>query len=324
MIHFVRFMRRFLRIPAGFILVLALASGPLALAQTTGNGGTVTLGVIMQTRGNVALKSLRGPSLVLKKGQVLRSGALVQSGPDSNTVFAFPDGQVGALGPKGVFRLNDYVYDPRNLGKSEFSFSLIEGGLRVVMGEIGQGNPSALKLQIGTATVSLQSSQESKPADASLVTLEGAVAISVEDGRLDVKLPSGQTQQVNAGQTLFISQTGELSLGTKDKMLDVIGNSALGREIVAQLLAAQSYGPAIQQAQSAMANVTAALKAGKDPSVALTLVTGDPAAALALLKQLENLPAPGATTPTIPSGPAAGTPSTGGGGGGTPCAASCN
>jgi len=309
------------------IVLLALVAGTTAFAQTKGNGnGAVTLGVIMQTQGNVALKSAQGPSLVLKKGQPIRKGALVQSGPDSNTVFAFPDGQVGALGPKGLFRLNGYAYDAQNLGNSDFSLSLIEGGLRVVMGEIGQGNPGALMLQVGTATVALQSSADSRPADASLVTQEGAVAISVEEGRLNVTLPSGQTQQVNAGQTLVVSQSGIAELGDTSKMLDALRSSVLGQAIASQLAAAQSYGPAIAQAQAAMASVTAAIKAGQDPLLALAKAAGDPALAQAFLflQQLDNQPAPGDIALQPPSAPSASTPSTGAGGGGTPCAASCN
>jgi len=309
-----------MRFLSAFAFVLSLAAGPAALAQAPGNGA-VTMGVIMQTQGNVALKSAQGQSVVLKKGQAIRAGALVQSGSDSHTVVAFPDGQVGALGPNGVLRLNAYSYDPQNLGKSDVSMNLVEGGLRVVMGEIGQGNPSALKLQVGTASVSLQSSQDKEPADASLVTQEGAVAISVESGRLNVRLPNGQTQSVNAGQTLFISQSGVPTVGATSKMLDVIAQTPLGQQILSQLSQSQSYGAEIKQAQTAMANVTVALKTGQDPIGPLALATGDPAAALALL---DNLPAPGAIGEAAPSAPAAGTPSTAGAGGGTPCAASCN
>src|SRR4029077_15851345 len=151
--HFVRFRRLLMRFPLCFAVLFALTVAPLAVAQTANGNGAITLGVITQTKGNVALKSTQGVSQILKQGQAIRPGSLIQSSPDSNMMFAFPDGQIGVLGQNGAFRLNDYAYDPKALAKSDLSMSLIEGAMRVVMGEIGQGNPSALRLQVGTASV---------------------------------------------------------------------------------------------------------------------------------------------------------------------------
>jgi len=225
------------------------------------------------------------------------------------------------LGQKGAFRLNDYTYDPKNLANGDFSLNLIDGVMRVVMGEIGQANPGALKLQVGTATISLQAGNQDKPTDASLATQDGAIAVSVIEGRLEVRLPSGAPLQVNAGETLFVSQTGNPRVGPTATMADVMGDSSLGLRMLAELAEAKSFSADIAQAQQLMASVNAALKSGAAPgTTALAALDPD---TLAILAELENLPptADIGDQPAVPNSP---TPATGGAGGGTPCGASCN
>ena len=177
-------------------------------------------------------------------------------------------------------------------------------------------NPAALKLQVGTASVAMQSSDKTSPADASLVSLEGAIAVTVTVGRLEVRLPNGTVLQVLAGQTLMLSQDGKPELEQTAVMMLSLSRSALGLQIQSQLAESQSFTQVIAEAQAAMATVNAALK---DPANAQNSVTQE------MLAQLEALPSPGQTAaPDSPSLPPATTPSSGAGGGGTPCGASCN
>ena len=300
------------------LLAAGLLTGLPALAQL---GGAVRAGLITQTRGNVAAQTDGKPTF-LRKGQAVKPGMVIESSPDSDTVLAFPDGQIGVLGSKGNVRLNNYVYVLTDPSQNDINLNLIEGNLRVVMGEIGMTNPTALKLQVGTASVSLRSSSDTSPADASLVTIGGAIAVSVQAGQLSVRMPDGSVIQVNAGQTLMLSQEGKAEVDTTAAMMQSLGQSALGQQIRGALAESQSFNQAIAEAKAQMAAVNAALKnpalAASNPAVqeviALLILESLPAAAqLATAQQPEN------TTFTPATGAAGG-----GGGGSTPCPASCN
>ena len=295
-----------------------LAAGLLAsLPAFAQLGGAIRAAVITESRGTVAGQAGKGAKVILKKGQAVQPGMVIDSSPDSDTVLAFPDGQIGVLGSKGRIRLNNYAYDLKDPTKNDINLNLVNGNLRVVMGEIGQNNPAALQLQVGTASVAMQSSDKTIPADASLVSLEGAIAVNVQTGRLEVRLPDGTVLQVLAGQTLMLSQDGNPKIDTTAAMMQALGDSPLGREIAAQLAESQGFGPAIAQAQAEMAALNAALK---NPAS----VTSNPEAKqiLAMLESLpaaeagEELPAPQFNTSN--------TPASGAAGGGTPCTASCN
>ena len=291
-------------------LVAGLLAGLPALAQISGG---IKAGLITESRGNVAAQSGQAKPRALKKGQAVVPGMVIESAPDSDTVLAFPDGQIGVLGSKGNVRLNNYVYDIVDPTKNDINLNLIEGNLRVVMGEIGQNNPGALHLQVGTASVALQAGSKGIQTDASLVTQSGGIAVSVQAGRLEVRLPNGSVLQVNAGQTLLLSQEGNPEIGPTAAMMQSLSSSEFGREMQRQLAESQSFNQVIAEAQAAMATVNAALK---NPATAPNQATQE------ILAQLESLPAPGeiAEAPTLPSA----TTPVGAAGGGTPCGASCN
>jgi len=300
----------------GILLAAGLLAALPALAQI---GGAIKAGLITQARGNVAAQAAQGKPVALKKGQVVKPGMIIESSPDSDTVLAFPDGQIGVLGSKGNVRLNNYVYDLADPAKNDINLNLIEGNLRVVMGEIGKTNPTALHLQVGTASVALQSSSATSPADASLISLSGAIAVAVQSGQLSVRLPDGSVLQVAAGQTLMMRQDGKAAVDTTAAMMQSLGDSSLGQQMRSAIAESQSFSQAVAEAQVQMATVNAALK---DPALAAS----NPAVQeLVAMLQLESLPStaqiaaaqqPENATPT--------TPATGAGGGGTPCSASCN
>lgn len=301
------------------VLAAGLLTGLSAIAQI---GGAIKAGLITETRGNVAAQSGQGKPQALRKGQPVQPGMVIESAPDSDTVLAFPDGQIGVLGSKGNVRLNNYVYDLADPSKNDINLNLIEGNLRVVMGEIGKTNPTALRLQVGTASVGLRSSSDSSPADASLISLSGAIAVSVQTGQLSVRLPDGSVIQVAAGQTLMMQQDGKPQLDTTARMMQSLGESSLGQQIRAQLVESQSFSQVIAAAQVQMAAVNAALK---NPAAAANLAAQEKQ----ILAMLEDLPPTGEVAAAQqPENPATNTPATGAaggaGGGGTPRPASPN
>jgi hypothetical protein len=248
---------------AAAALALALAIPSAAqFASSSGTAaakaGTLNVGIITQSKGNIAAKSGEVKSDV-KKGRPVKPGMLIESEEDSETVLAFPDGQVGVLGQKGSFRINGYAYDPKDLAGSDINLSLIEGVLRVVMGEIAQTNPSALRLQVGTASVSMQAANQGST-DASMVSANEQVAITVNSGTLQVRLPTGSVLTVLTGQTLILDQNGTPEVGPTADMLQTLSGTRAGQQIQAMLQEAQSFGPVISQTVATMSIVTNAIK----------------------------------------------------------------
>jgi FecR protein len=306
-----------------FVLFLfGLAFGLSALAQRS---TTVAIAgaVITEWHGSVRIQVATAPPQPFQPGKPLPPGTTVDTGPDSSAVLVYPDGTICILGGNSTFRIASYAYDPRNPSKNEMSLNLISGSLRCVMGEIAQSNPEAVRVQVGVVTVGVDATNAPRT-DASAVVQGGSVAVTVQEGRVVVYLPSGQPQQLSAGQGMYLGEDGALRRGTTAQLMQLLGQLAQGLELQKQFSDLQGYSQKIVQTIVTVATVTSALK---DDSL-LAQATAEKTAAAEILKQLESLPPTGSTSepppPPAPTFGVAGTPATGGGGGGTPCAASCN
>lgn len=305
-----------------FLLGLALGLSALAQKSTT---VAIAGAVITERHGSVRIQVGAEPPQPFQPGKPLLPGTTVHTGPDSSAVLVYPDGTICILGGQSMFRIIGYRYEPQDLSNSEMWLNLISGSLRCVMGEIAQSNPAAVRVQVGVVTVGVDASR-APHTDASAVAQGGSVAVTVQEGRVVVFLPSGQPQQLSAGQGMYLGEDGALHRGTTAQLLQLLGQLAQGLAMQTQLADLQGYGQKIVQTIITLATVTSALKDESSLAQAIAQKT----AAAEILKQLENLP-PTGTTPTtqLPSTPpptfgVAATPATGGGGGGTPCAASCN
>ncbi|HLX80721.1 MAG TPA: FecR domain-containing protein [Burkholderiales bacterium] len=306
------------------LLLLGLALGANALAQKSTPVATATAGaVIAEKRGSVRIQVGAEPPQYHQMGKPLLPGTTVDTGPNSSAVIVYPDGTICVMGEQSKFRIVRYHYDPNDLSKSEEWLNLISGSLRIMMGEIAQFNPDAVRVQVGVVTVGVDASIL-PGTDASAVAQSGAVAVTVQDGRVVAYLPSGQPQQLSAGQGMYLSEDGVLRSDTTAHLLQLLGQFAQGQDMQQQLADLTGYNQKIVQTIITMAAVTSALKGDST----LDEATAQKTAAAEILKQLESLPPPGTINqPPPPSAPAvgvAGTPATGGGGGGLPCAASCN
>jgi hypothetical protein len=132
--------------------------------------------------------------------------------------------------------------------------------------------------------------------------VDESLAVISERGAVVALQPSGQPQQIAAGQGLILGQDGTLIRATAAKIM--------------QQLDALPQGPEMRRQFAALDGVS------QDMAVTVIMLS-TPEAAEKLLAQLENLPPPAQTAPQLVFGTAY-TPPTGGGGGGLPCGASCN
>ena len=321
----------FHRIP--FLLLLIGLAGALpvfAQSQSTVSGEGA---VVVEVHGSASFQLGNQAPQPLRVGQLLPVGAVVvMTEQDSAAVLAYPDRQITIIGELSQLRIVGYRYDSKDPSKGLVSLNLISGSLRLVVGEIGQQNPGSVRVQIGTATLGVMPT-ENRNTDANVVVLGGPVAVTVQQGQVQVLLPSGAPQQVGAGQGMYVDQDGAVSRGTTGQIVQQLGATSQGLNIQKQFATLQGYEQKIVQTVVTLAAVTSGLK---DPQATpAALAAAEKFAELEILKQLGSLPATAAITspaqpspdPVLPPSPVAastGTPSTGAGGGGLPCSASCN
>lgn len=278
------------------ILALGLAAAAGAYAQGALRAGAVVkdlYGVLtVQTGGNAP--QVHKPGTGIPVGSILRTGA------DSSAMLVFPDGQVCALAANSTLRLTRYVYTPKEPSKNEMSLNLVSGGMRCVAGAIAKSYPAGLRMQVGVVTLRVDPS--APQTDATVVLVDGSLAVISERGVVVALQPSGQPQQIAAGQGLIVGQDGTLIHGTAAKIVQQLDALPQGAEMRKQFAALDSVS--------------------QDMAVTVIMLS-TPEAAEELLAQLENLPPPAQAAPQLELG-AATTPPTGAAGGGLPCGASCN
>lgn len=294
------------------LLLLGLIFGALALAQ---NIVLTRAAIVTEVNGSVQVRIGNNPPVALRAGNQLPAGAIVLTGNDSNCVLTFADGQVVVLGESTQFRIVNFEYDPKEMARSGVFLNLIEGSARLVMGTIGQFDPTLIRIQVGTGTLFGAPNPEGGRTDAAVVVQGAATIVTVEKGRVTLTLPTGQGITLAAGEGAFVRANGNVQQGSVDQISAQVGQTPDGKQILEQLDTMQAFVFPETNKQTIITLATpAAPSLPDDPTSAINL-PNDPTSAIGE----ESRPAePQLASSTIP------TASTGAGGGGTPCAASCN
>ena len=279
------------------LLLLGLVFGALALAQTVVMKGNA---VVTEVNGTVEVRIGNNPPVPLIPGNRVPVGAIVSTGTDASTVLAFADGQVIVLGERTLFRIVNYDYDPKEMARSGVFLNLIEGSARLVMGTIGQFDPTLIRIQVGTGTLVGAANPEGGGATAAGVVVQGAATIvTVTQGRVALTLPTGEGITLASGEGVFVQANGTVQQGNLDRIATLVGLSAEGKQVLEQLDLMQSFVFPQSNQQTIITLATPAAPTLPD----------EPTASI-------DSPPLASTTPTTAPG--------GGGGGGTPCAASCS
>jgi hypothetical protein len=295
-------------------VLLGLAFGAFAPAQTqVAPGQTAVLSgaaIVTEVTGTVQVRIGNEPPRSLLAGRKVPAGAIISTGNDATTVLAFADGQVVVLGERTVFRIVNYDYEPKEMARSGVFLNLIEGSARLVMGSIGQFDPSLIRIQVGTGTlIGAQNPDGGNAADAGVVVQGASTMVTVTQGRVVLTLPTGQGIMVASGQGVLVQPNGNVQQGNVDALSSLLSQTPDGKQIVDQMDTMQSFAFPERNQQTV-----------------ITLATPFPASdptATELAAAIEALPPPGETFPPLATYTPP-TSATGGGGGGTPCGASCN
>jgi hypothetical protein len=130
------------------------------------------------TIGQVTGIDAGGRARALRKGSVLAAGDTVRTG-QGRAQIRFSDGGYTSLQPGTEFRIDDYHYDRKDVGKSRSFFSLLKGGLRTITGTIGHLRKKSYQLRTPVATIGIRGTEY-------LASLDNSLTVHVGEGEIEV------------------------------------------------------------------------------------------------------------------------------------------
>jgi hypothetical protein len=280
----------------GALLLAGHLFGTAALAQAPANAGTI---VVTDTGGRLRYRIGDSQPQLVSKGQSIPVGARLTSGPDSRVVLTFSDGQTVALGPMSRLLIREYRYLPNDPGNSRVLLNLTDGSVHIVMGAIGERDPSLVQIQVGTKTTG-QAPRRAPGNDVGVIVLGIATLVQVTNGNVSLMVASsGESHPLAAGERALVQADGFVQMGGPRQMDELVGKTAAGKYML--------------QGMNTLQRVDLP-RFARQTAVTLSTPPSDDI--------LKEFAAPGEIaqplTGTVP------TAATGAGGGGLPCTASCN
>ncbi len=223
----------------GALLLAGLMSGTAAFAQAPANSGIS----VADASGTVRYRIGDSDPRPLLKGQAVPIGARIVTGADSHVVLTFADGQVVALGPQSRLLVRQFVYLPNDLAKSGVLLNLTDGSVLMVMGAIGQKDPSRVQIQVGLKNIA-QAPARARGNDAGVIVLGIATLVQVTQGRVSLFVPSSdQSFTLLAGTRALVQADGTVRMGPPSQVDGEAGRSADGKIMLDRMEALRRYLP---------------------------------------------------------------------------------
>jgi hypothetical protein len=272
-------------------LLLGVILGAPVFAQTTD-------GIVISNATGIARYRIGdGEPQTAVNGQTVPVGARIVTGDGSSVVLTFPDGQIVAMGPKSRLIIRQFRYVPGDIEKSVAILNVTDGGVRIVLGAIGQHDPGLIQLQIGLKTTA-QTPNLPRTGDLGMIMLGSPTVVQVNQGRVALRV-AGETYPLASGESALVQADGFVVLGGPARLESRPGQSADDKAMFDEFREMQKLTFPVTAVQTMLTLATPPsddiLKDFEAPGEIQALVTG-----------------------TVP------TAATGAGGGGTPCTASCN
>lgn len=203
--------------------------------------------------GNVRAGASAAAATAVRKDQRILPGAVVVTGPRSQAILRFDDGQAMVLGENTEFRVAAYNFVNGEPKKDQFVFELLKGALRSVSGLAGRRNPQAYTLRVPQATIGIRGT------DFMLAVVNPAF-VSVISGSIGVSNAAGAAA-FGAGTTATVASPTAIATAIPASALPAPVASAFS-----QLSAVPVTAGAAQAAGAAAGGVTvgtaAAIAAG--------------------------------------------------------------
>lgn len=127
--------------------------GQYAQAGDSASGKTA-IGKVESSSGSASVMRTDGTTEVLKPGDPVFQGDVVQTGPGSKLGISFVDGTVFSLSDNARMVLNSLVFDPDGGKSNSMLFSLVEGSFVFATGQIAPTGD--MKIQTPVATMGIR------------------------------------------------------------------------------------------------------------------------------------------------------------------------
>ncbi|MBB91627.1 MAG: hypothetical protein CMF68_11680 [Magnetovibrio sp.] len=188
----------------------AVINGPLAVklagpaapgveAQAGPAGAAEPIGKIVTVSGKVEATHADGTKAILKVGDPVYQGDVIETGPLGAVGMEFADESTFSLADNGRMVLDEMVYDPQAQAGT-FGASIVQGAFSFISGQIAKTGPDNMLINTPTATIGIRGT-----------ALAGKAAPEGEQSNFTI-LPEGQfvgevVISNNAG-TVVLNQVG--------------------------------------------------------------------------------------------------------------------
>jgi len=179
-----------MRVAAFFVAVLfSLSAFSAALVETAS--------------GDVRAGTSAAAAATVRKDQRILPGSVVVTGPKSQAILRFDDGQAMVLSENTEFRVAAYNFVNGEPKKDQFVFELLKGALRSVSGLLSRRNPQAYTLRIPQATIGIRGTDF-------MVAVVNPAFLSVISGSIGVSNAAGAAA-FGAGTTATVASPTALA-----------------------------------------------------------------------------------------------------------------
>jgi hypothetical protein len=196
-------------------VLLATFSAAIAGLVFAASGFAAAL--VQDVKGDVRTQA----ATAVEKGQRVLTGATLTTGPNSQAVLVFDDGQQVVLNENTQFAITDYQFAKENPQSDRSFFSLLRGAARVVTGALVQRNRGAFEFRTATATIGIRGT------DFMLAIVDQPSYLSVLQGEVAATNAAG-TVTFGAGTFGAISAATVLAVAIPAVALPAAAASAFG------------------------------------------------------------------------------------------------
>ena len=151
------------------------------------------VGTVQFVHGEAMALDPEGEDRILSRGDEIREGEVLVTGPDGAMQLQLNDGGLLALRANTEMSVDEYQYDDAEDDRS--LFSVARGVFRKISGAIGQNEPANVQMQTPVATIGIRGTD-----------FEGGFLAADNDD------PAGAYLRVNSGRAWLGNEAGELDL----------------------------------------------------------------------------------------------------------------
>lgn len=160
-------------------------------------------GEVLWVLGRVQLIGSDGAVRPLRKGDVVREGDTIRTGPEAHTQLLMNDDAYLAVRPDSDVKLTTYRYKGQADGSENALIELAKGGLRSITGAIGLKNKKSYRLQTPTQIIGVRGTDHEAHFLAGAGTYDrvtlGGTYIEGASGRIDLDVGETGFASIDSG-----------------------------------------------------------------------------------------------------------------------------